>query len=292
MSRTLLLLAVAVAGCAGPLAAPAAPIVPAAPVAVATAEPPRALPAICAQDLSTWSPGSGGGFVSADVQRRALSPAVLALQARVCACAATSALPASLDVSMHADPARGRTEVTTYGLDDPCIGTVVATYPAFELGGDDLDLHADVPGLRAHMSRTGGDVHGELQVPARSGVTRLVRRAETVLRWSTSVRTRGSPRCDVRMQRARWPAPAHAGNTGAGAFACTVLGGEPIGQQRDARAGGARSRMACPALLRKAMRMAARATRRSRAPTCRIDRVAERRVTRDLDRRRAVPLGA
>ena len=86
----------AVAGCAGspaiaPVATPPSPPAATSPATTPVAVP-HALPAICATDLSAWSP-SAGPFVPGATAIQALRPAVLALQARVCACAATAALP-------------------------------------------------------------------------------------------------------------------------------------------------------------------------------------------------------
>jgi hypothetical protein len=146
LGRSLFVLTVA--GCAGSPAA-VAPTPGSTPVATAPEPAPSALPPICEADLSAWSPEV---LARRPAIVRALRPAVVALQARVCACAATTSLPESLGFAMDADPAAGRTQVTPDWTGSPCLGAFVATYPAFAFEGDVLTCDPTCHGQPATFS--------------------------------------------------------------------------------------------------------------------------------------------
>jgi hypothetical protein len=102
------------------------------------------LPSVCSWNVSTWAPRSGA-FVPASVARRALLPAMVGLQRRLCDCAArVTSLPPELVVVFDAKPNLGRTEVKAKQADElaSCVGAFDAVYPPFPFGGDLLDCDA------------------------------------------------------------------------------------------------------------------------------------------------------
>lgn len=99
------------------------------------------LPAMCSADLSRWFRVTHSPFVPGDVATAAERPAVLALQARACACAHVAhALPPELLVHLRAAPERGVTSVSV-DLTEPlgrCIGVFAVAYRPVRFRGDQL----------------------------------------------------------------------------------------------------------------------------------------------------------
>jgi len=118
------------------------------PAPTAQGAPSRPLPSFCTADLSDWTLTHDTPFVPAAIATRAVRPAVLGLQQRLCACISTAAnRPASLRFVFVATPNQGRTEVKP-GVDveqdvAACVGTFIATYPPFDFRGDVLECASD-----------------------------------------------------------------------------------------------------------------------------------------------------
>lgn len=102
---------------------------------------PEPTPQLCAKDLSDWTANSRSPFVPNAVATRALRPAVLAAQARLCSCARqVHERPRQVGFRLSAHPNQGQTEIHVRepvgGAMATCIGSLVATFPPFDFRGD------------------------------------------------------------------------------------------------------------------------------------------------------------
>jgi hypothetical protein len=101
---------------------------------------------VCEVDLSDWfrewESRWHKPFVPVEAATQGIRPAVLELQHRLCACgAAATSGRGAIRFTLSAHPNRGTTEVRARDLaeEDPlaaCVGSFVATYPAFDFRGD------------------------------------------------------------------------------------------------------------------------------------------------------------